>query len=225
MDQYAIRFDNITQVFWNDLKPEESEPLVSRQNWTESFVNWSPHGTYLLTIHQQGVALWGSPQWNRIIRLEHRGVKLIDFSPCEKFLVTFSPLNLEDSECIVVWDVRTGQKLQTFPFINSSSTDSTKNFIWPFFKWSYDDKYLAYLNDNCIFVYETPSLELIDKQPIKIEGVKDFSWSKSDLIISYFIPEMSDKPASVVLMEIPSRTEKRQKNLFNVINVFKIIIY
>jgi len=58
----------------------------------------------------------------------------------------------------------------------------------------------------------------LDKQSIKIPGVKDFSWSPKQNIISYMVPERDsgNSPAKVVLVEIPSRKELRQKNLFNV---------
>src|SRR5437588_181488 len=60
------------------------------QNWTETYVQWSPLGTYLATFHRQGIVLWGGPSWNKIIRFVHPGVKLIDFSLNERYLVTWS---------------------------------------------------------------------------------------------------------------------------------------
>jgi len=60
----------------------------------------------------------------------------------------------------------------------------------------------------------------MDKQSLKIPGVKDFCWSPKQNIISYMVPERENgnAPAKVVLVEIPSRKELRQKNMFNVIN-------
>jgi len=87
---------------------------------------------------------------------------------------------------------------------------------WPVLQWSYDDKYFARLNEDAISVYETPSMSLIEKQSIKIPGVKDFCWAPKDHVISYFVPESGNTPAKVVLMSIPTRRELRQKNLFNV---------
>ena len=56
---------------------------VAPQNWTETYVRWSPRGTYLATLHKQGVALWGGPEFERQGRFGHNGVQMIDFSPCE----------------------------------------------------------------------------------------------------------------------------------------------
>lgn len=54
------------------------------QRWTETYVRWSPKGTYLATFHQRGIALWGGEKFKQIQRFSHQGVQLIDFSPCER---------------------------------------------------------------------------------------------------------------------------------------------
>jgi len=221
IDQYVVLYGEFTEVLWNDLKPgEDPESVVKRERWTDAYVAWSPRGTYLLTVHSRGVALWGGPEWEKINRFIHPEVKFVDFSPCEKYLVTASPQwigsndNPKDPQCIIVWDIRSGKKLRGFASSNLNQ--------WPIFKWSHDDKYFARIADdmNMISVYETPSMELLEKKSIKIPGVKSFSWSPNDYIISYFVPESNNnnKPATVVLLEIPSKKERRQKNLFNVID-------
>jgi hypothetical protein len=45
------------------------------QYWTDSFVQWSPLGTYLATVHRQGAAVWGGKStFNRIHRFPHNQV-------------------------------------------------------------------------------------------------------------------------------------------------------
>jgi len=149
------------------------------------------------------------------LRLTHTGVKLIDFSPCENYVVTASPQfqdndNPRDPQCIIVWDLRSGAKLRGFT--------SGKTGVWPAFKWSHDDKYFARIADQGISVYETPSMDLLEKKTIKIDGIKDFCWSPSDPVISYFVPESNDKPATVVLVEIPSRRNPA-KRIFSVYQI------
>ena len=54
------------------------------QFWTESFVQWSPLGTYLATIHRQGAAVWGGEKsFNRLMRYIHPQVKFC--SPLSTF--------------------------------------------------------------------------------------------------------------------------------------------
>jgi translation initiation factor 3 subunit B len=55
-------------------------------------------GTYLTTMHKQGVALWGGKSWERIVRFAHPNVKLIDFSPKENYLITWSVESASDKD-------------------------------------------------------------------------------------------------------------------------------
>ena len=83
--------------------------LIDLQNWTETYLQWSPRGTYLTTIHKQGVALWGGESWERIVRFVHNSVRLIEFSPCESYLITLSSDSAKDDVITIV--------------VNSSSSD------------------------------------------------------------------------------------------------------
>lgn len=72
------------------------------QFWTESFVQWSPLGTYLATIHRQGAAVWGGEKsFNRLMRYIHPQVKLfstfhIFYAPASTFLkVAVNAMTLE----------------------------------------------------------------------------------------------------------------------------------
>ncbi|XP_076889765.1 eukaryotic translation initiation factor 3 subunit B-like [Bidens hawaiensis] len=100
-DQFVIRAGSDTEVLWNDARQVKADPVYKRPFWTESFVQWSPLGTYLATVHRQGAAVWGgATTFNRLMRYAHPQVKLIDFSPGEKYLVTYSshePSNPRDT--------------------------------------------------------------------------------------------------------------------------------
>lgn len=113
--------------------------LISLQRWTETYIRWSPQGTYLATFHAKGIALWGGEKFEQIMRFSHPGVQLIDFSPCERYMVTFSPIlsTQEDQQQIIIWDIRTGMKKRGF----HCETQST----WPILK-SVSMMYL--LSDN-----------------------------------------------------------------------------
>jgi translation initiation factor 3 subunit B len=112
-DQFVIRFGNNTSVMWNDGRRGRAEDAYSRANWTESYVQWSPLGDMLATVHRQGVAVWGGPQFKRLNRFEHHNVQLIEFSPCETYLFAYSsiePSNPREKLTIKldVFDVRAG---------------------------------------------------------------------------------------------------------------------
>ena len=65
-------------------------------------------GSYFATFHGQGIALWGSSSWVKIIRFQHNNVELIDFSPCERYLVTYARTNetAESPQSVKIWDIR-----------------------------------------------------------------------------------------------------------------------
>jgi translation initiation factor 3 subunit B len=212
-DQYAIVFNGGEKVgVYRNALPDALTQEV-RERWTESYIKWSPMGSYMATCHSRGIALWGGPQFQKVARFNHPGVQFIDFSPCEKYIVTFSPSVdarfAEDSSAVIIWESRTGAKKRAF---NAESSHT-----WPIFKWSNDDKYFARMTaDGTLSIYETPSFGLLDRKSIKVNGMRDFTWSPTENILAYWVAEDKDVPARVTLLEVPTRNEVRVKNLFNV---------
>ncbi|KAK7206506.1 eukaryotic translation initiation factor 3 subunit B [Myxozyma melibiosi] len=205
VDQFVLHRNETVGVYWNR-RGEHPETIVSREKWTETYVAWSPLGSYLCSVHRQGVQLWGSNAYERKQRFMHPGVQLLDFSPCENYIVTWSPEPIqmipEDSPMraqfpftpadegkqIVVWNVKTGLPVRTFSAAVAAENEAgagpagPKKISWPAFKWTSDDKYLARcVQGQQIFVYETPGMGLVDKKSIKIDGVVDFEWSPATM--------------------------------------------
>lgn len=167
--------------------------LTFSQNWTDLYVQWSPKGTLLATMHRQGVKLWGGPSFQLIQRFAHPLIKRLDFSPDERYLVTFERISIPDNapqgpqylgkenegDYVAVWDVKTGHLKRTFPrsFALGEDEATSKNPMWPPLKWSYDGKYVARITPGQqISVYSLPDFGLVDKKSIKIDGVVDFEW-------------------------------------------------
>jgi translation initiation factor 3 subunit B len=167
----------------------------------------------LATLHRLGVILWGGPKWTKYQKFHHPGVKLIDFSPCEKYVVTYSQQAEQESkdQAIIIWDVITGQKMRAFANLNPA---------WPAFKWSYDDKFFARVNEEgALSVYETNTFSLLNKKSYKLDAaIHDFAWSPNDNIISAWVAEYNNVPARVFLLQVPQLTVMSQKNLYNVID-------
>lgn len=94
---------------WANTQPDPSV-LEDRQSWTQTYVKWSPLGTFLATFHKLGIALWGGPQFTQYKKFLHAAVQFIDFSPCEKYLVTYSPQappgDNGEHKKVVIWDIR-----------------------------------------------------------------------------------------------------------------------
>ncbi|KAF5831983.1 eukaryotic initiation factor [Dunaliella salina] len=228
-DQFVIRAGDMSEVYWNDGKRQRCEEVYKRQYWTETFVQWSPLGTYITTLHRQGVAIWGGPNWERVNRFAHQGVCLLEFSPNEKFLITYSsqePTNPRESVTVnfIVHDVRTARKQRVFQgpaydYAIGANQGLGGALKWPVFKWSggKDDAYFACLGKGIIKVFKTSDMRMLE--PVKMDGVHDFEWSPSEPILVAYTAEEHNMPARIVLVKIPERSEIRQKNLFNVSDV------
>ncbi|KAK4100447.1 eukaryotic translation initiation factor 3 subunit B [Parathielavia hyrcaniae] len=243
-DQFVMFRGETVGVFWNNEK-DQPENIVDRQQWTETFMQWSPLGTYLTSVHAQGVLLWGGPSWARLRRFAHPFVNLVAFSPNEKYMVTWSnrPISIPDSghsalsidddgKNYVIWDIETSKPLRSFaqqdtPAGEDQAAKKPAKFPWPAFKWSADDKYVARLNQGTsVSVYELPRMNLLDKTAIKVEGVMDFEWAPAtprregvkeyEQLLCFWTPEIGSNPAKVALMSIPSKQVVRSLNLFNV---------
>ncbi|KAJ7783901.1 eukaryotic translation initiation factor eIF2A-domain-containing protein [Mycena maculata] len=192
-DQYVTYRGEDVEIYWHG-RPSQSE-IAMKPDWKDFlYVAWSPLGTYIATLHRQGVRLWGGSSWKPQQRFAHPLVKLIDFSPCEQYLVTWSneaivvpegapqgPQYLspdDEGNNIAVWDIKSGDLLRTFPTISESdSAASKKQMAWPALKWSPDDKFVARVTPGqMISVHELPSMYLHGKKSLKIEGVVDFEW-------------------------------------------------
>lgn len=244
-DQVVMYKGDSVGVYWNR-KKEPLENIVDRKQWTDLFVQWSPMGTYLATVHALGVRLWGGPSWLAQGKFPHPNCNMIEFSPAEKYLTTWSfkpieitenlaPLTIEeDGKNYVIWDVATGKPLRSFqthdvpgPELDDNNQPVKKKIPWPAFKWSADDKYVArMLEGQSISIYELPKMTLLDKTTVKIEGVKDFEWAPAspqregiktyEQLLCYWTPEIGSNPAKVALMSVPSKEIVRTRNLFNV---------
>ncbi|EER29822.1 hypothetical protein CPC735_011400 [Coccidioides posadasii C735 delta SOWgp] len=196
-DQFAMYRGDKVGVFWN-MKNNPPENVVDRDHWTQLFVQWSPLGTYLASVHPQGVQLWGGPQFGKQKQFPHPFVSLMEFSPGEKYLTTWSsrPIQLdgppgalsyeEEGKNIIIWDITTGKPLRSFVSHelaapagpDGDAAQAKKKVQWPAFKWSADEKFVArMLPGQSISIYELPRMNLLDRTSVKIEGVMDFEWS------------------------------------------------
>lgn len=242
-DQQVLHFSETVGVYWNK-KQNDPEPAIEpRKGFTSKYAKFSPKGTYLCSIHPQGVQVWGGSDFQSINKFIHNQVRLIDFSPNENYLVTLSPLPIElperpaDREIfpfkeenfghkLVIWDLKTGEVARSFAL--PPHLEGQKEMPWPLVKWSADDKYCARQGPNALAIYETPSFQLLNKKLVEIDSIVDFEWAPSlvkmansktetgEHLLSYWTPESSNHTARVALMHVPTTTVLRTINLFQV---------
>jgi len=225
-DQYLVRHSDETEIWWNDpirggrdLVYAGEAQKEENKTWTDSYAVWSPQGSYVATFHQPGLAIWGTDSFQRFGRLPHRGLELVSFSPCERYVLTFNGLDSKeksDPDCFIFWDIRSGRKLRGL-----SGGAALISRRWPVFKWSYDGKFVARIfeEEESIQVFELPSMILVGKSSIKVSKIVDFEWSPSENILAYWVPEQDNVPASVSLLALPSKKIVSEKHLFQVTDI------
>lgn len=122
-DQFMLRYSHETEINWSTLVQGEEPSVVydghrekiSGRSWCESSSQWSPQGTYLATFHPPGIKLWGGDEFEAQGKYMHAGVELLDFSPCENYMVTYVlSAPIDAPEAIIVWNIRSGEKLRSF---------------------------------------------------------------------------------------------------------------
>lgn len=233
-DQYVVRYASETQVYWNDpIRENENDGRLlqyggerqkeNNKTWTDGYVEWSPKGSFLVTHHNRGIALWGGDHFKKLARFSHDNVKVIAFSPNEKYLITCNgqaKVDAKDPPCLIVWEVNNSTILRPFD-------TCIRPQDWPVFHWSHDDKYLARVQvlestkgdkkkREVISVYVLPEMRLLNKRSLDVPGVQQVMWSPSENILSYWVPERDDIPARVGLMEIPSKRRLREMHIYSV---------
>lgn len=198
-DQFFAHINDSINVLW--YKKTEDPKFVGKIDHVDSPAKWSPKGTYLATQYSFGVQLNGGPSLETVGQLLHYNVELIDFSPNEKYLVTFSnvpigeaaendpenpkvPFGEQDrGNQIVIWDTRTQLPLRTFRVPTNSNVNGGNQLVWPVFKWSSDSKYFARVTKDTLSIYETPSMSLVDKKSVSVPGISDFSFSPTSIVL------------------------------------------
>ena len=95
--------------------------------------------------------------------------------------------------------------------------------VWPYFKWSCDDQYVARMETDSIVIYDMPSMKVREK--LDVPGVKEICWATSTPVLTYYVPETSNKPANVVMYDVTKRDIKTQKNLWHITDVIQIFFF
>ena len=217
MEQLMARFDDETEISWIDpLEPIPrlyyggSREKVSGKKWCDLNVEWSPSGSYLLTFHGPGVAVWSGREFVNKVRFEHAHVVGAAFSPNEEFLLTY------DREVVKIWRVVNGELLRSFNnqaegVVKTESNESG-------FLWSPSSRFISRIVHGIVFVYETPTLKLFQGAPLRYQNVKLMSWSPcgEEDWLSLWSPENLNEPASLVIVDVGNnRKEITAKKLFS----------
>lgn len=228
-DQAVLHAEDEVSVLWfrKDAEPQPAFPPNSR--FTDGYVRWSPKGTYLLSVHPQGVALHAGPNFEIIARFPHRDVRLVDFSPDEKYLITgaAAPIKVggpfkeaDEGHNIVIWSVETQAVMRTFPIPPSKAPPP-----WPAFKWSANSRYFARIvQQGNLSIYDTENFSLVGKKSMQVQGVADFSFAPANIgnglqLLAFWTPEANNQTAKVCIVNAATKEVIHNRSLFNVLQV------
>lgn len=197
-DQFFLHVGSKIEVNW--FKGPANTQVAGEVKRVESPSKWSPKGTYLATQHVFGVQLNGGESFGIVGQFLHHNVQLFDFSPNEKYLVTFSDIPIGESSenepdnpknlfgekdrgnQVVIWDTRTQLPLRSFRIPPSANGQAAK-IVWPIFKWSSNSKYFARVTKDTLSIYSTPSMSLVGKKSVSIPGIVDFSFAPTTIAL------------------------------------------
>jgi len=220
IDQFAIQVRNrqedtvSLEIYWANNEKDPSS-IEAKSQWSEGIFKWSPYGTYLATVHKQGVLLWAGEKFERCQRVHHESADFIEFSPKESYIVTYSSQVGNHENSLRIYDTFTGECKKSFSPSNQTGVHS-----WPFFKWSFDEKYVGFCRpkSNNIIIYDTSTFTVNSNKPIEIDSLSAFEWSPTKNMIAYYVEERqsSSLPAEIHIIEFPSRQKVRSQRIFSV---------
>lgn len=227
-DQAAIHFNQEVAVQWFRKGAQPQEAMQPTKNFTSEFVRWSPRGSYLLATSPKGVTLHAGPRFAPVATFPHKDVKLVDFSPDERFLVTcaptgiraggpFSPAN--EGHHIVVWSIETRNVLRSFPLLASGGPP-----VWPAFKWSSDSEFLARVGvKDELAIYASKTMGLVGQKSLRVEGLQSFEFAPASVdgkqLLAFWTPELPNQAARVALVDAETKEIVHNRALFNVVHV------
>eukprot|EP00931_Biecheleriopsis_adriatica_P057383 TRINITY_DN3402_c0_g1_i2.p1 TRINITY_DN3402_c0_g1~~TRINITY_DN3402_c0_g1_i2.p1 ORF type:complete len:698 (+),score=185.78 TRINITY_DN3402_c0_g1_i2:66-2159(+) len=216
-EQILLRYQTETEIYWHDTTV--GEPVLCyggerekrlKKIWCDWRVQFSPQGHYLATFHQQGIALWAGPEFQKKGRFASNGVRYIEFSPNEDYLLTWNgtPAIQADENAVKFFRILTGECVRTCrtPAVAPLGGD------FPHYLWSNDGQYFAECNDNAIMVRDVDTFELIKdedgkKRTLKFPELSTFQWSPKDNVLAVWTLEKDNNPAKLTFVEVPSRNE------------------
>lgn len=241
-EQLLIRFDDEkmvpqTHINYVDIHNEDilvphftAEALLQQnKRFTTSRTGFSPTGSYIYTFHQQGIALWAGPNVERVTSIAHDSVCEIDFSPCERYLVTMSEQQSPSIFCdVAVWDIASSTVIVRYNNI-------LRDQVWPMFKWSYDGRYFARIANKKIetkdgdkvklsfqpfgiALYDTIKREIVGGKPLPAQNLVDYAFSPAGPELAFCCIGQGTLPSRLVIYDVDKKRELRNNPTFGVEN-------
>lgn len=177
----AVKDDTLGQWTEMDRRNKKLTPPMKVDRRDKLLPCWSTFGTFLITLHPEGVKLWAGKAMNLVMFVQQVDVHAIQMSPNEQYLV------LKSIQDVALWSIKHAKRL-----ISLHGLDIDVDKSWPVLKFNADDTLCAVPTDkkqatgvtsHRLNVYETATMNLIPGTPrpsgytIEIPGLKQMEWS------------------------------------------------
>lgn len=90
---------------------QKDEQLAVFESTTDSKPNWSPKGTYLIMIKAEKILFLGGEKMVPIITIPQAKVTHVSMSPCERFVLTYSP---KGDAAFSIWNFQLVELIRDF---------------------------------------------------------------------------------------------------------------
>lgn len=218
---------------------QQLEKVHDKASWADVSMQWSSRGTLLSSLHKQGIMLWAGESFKLLHRFPHPNVRLLSFSPNDRYMVSWSPIiDVEDN--VMLWDTQTARLIRSFklglddPAAGQNDPSTVK---WPLMKFNADDTVLSRTvapkkstvsnnnEDSNIPSFDLLSYALPSMTPLKdmngstrIENVSDFQPSPTDPDhLIYWTVGTANTPSRLTLLSLKDLSPIKSKNIFNVL--------
>ncbi|KAF0989229.1 hypothetical protein HZS_6214 [Henneguya salminicola] len=173
-------------------------------------IQWSPKGSYLVGFNERGIMLMTASTHHKSSRkFAHNHVINCDFSPCERFMITYSCVSSENSQKmnLNIWDTNyTVAPIKTL-------TGSMKSFSA--FKWSFSGSYLSCVSDENLVIYDLGTLTLVGGSALLIPSIQSISWSPVANELVFWEKSVTESPSQIVFLSVPSFEKRIIRQIFN----------
>lgn len=165
-------------------------------------ITWSPQGTYAILIKPEKVQFLGGHDMGPIITFPQAKVDRAFMSPCERYVLTYSPAA---EYGFTVWDFKLVTVLREFNLEEDEEAETWRwsscgNYIAKQFRQEIEKEDLTKRIKEGISIYELPSMDLLKtaegvKKSISIEELSEWSWVQGKAVIVYtsHLPKFDDE--------------------------------
>jgi len=196
---------------------EETEKDERFKTSSRDHLVFSPDGSIVLTITEEGVLLQNAANGETIQLLNRPKITAVHFSPKGSFLLTWErPVQTQQGQQadnnLLLWRVSTGE------VVHSWFQKAHLSELWPTVQWSSEETVFGRAVSSEVHLWSVGELGSNKVTHIlKVPGVTQFSIAPgpAPITIATFVKEKGSNPATIKLWRYPIMSCTATKSIFN----------